>query len=154
MAFGTVLGLAGLRSREAVKRRPRRLDVLEARLNEIEDKMEALRRRHWQRTGASPGRVTEDAAGRSAEGSGRRAEESGRSAEDSGRRATLDDLHTAGASLRDSILRDVDNRLEVHERSVETLRQVVENTDTMLERVLEILEASGPLQKPPAEVER
>ena len=135
MAFGTVLGLAGLRSREAVKRRPRRLDALETRLNEIEDKMEALRRHQRWHTAENPGTVAEDSA---------------RNAENSGRWATSDDLHRACASLRDSIVRDVDNRLEVHERSVETLRQVVESTDAMLERVLEILEASGPLQKPAA----
>ena len=140
MAFGTVLGLAGLRSREAVERRPRRIDALETRLNEIEDKMEALRRRQRWRTVENPGTVAEDSA--------QNAEDSARNAENSGRWATSDDLHRACASLRDSIVRDVDNRLEVHERSVETLRHVVESTDAMLERVLEILEASGPLQKP------
>ena len=136
MAFGTVLGLAGLRSREAVERRPRKIDVLETRLNEIEDKMEALRRRHRQLRVENPGHPV--------------AEDSARNAENSGGWATSNDLHTACAGLRDSILRDVDNRLEVHERSVETLRHVVENTDVMLERVLEILEAGGPLQKPTA----
>ena len=79
-----------------------------------------------------------------------RSSRSDRSSANSSGPVTLDDLHTATASLRDSILRDVDNRLEVHERSVETLRRMIENTDSMLERVLEALEVSESWHKPPS----
>lgn len=114
MAFGAVLGLARFGQGAETGGGQRGFSSLEARLNGIENKLDAVgsgssRQKHF----------------------------------DSKDLATLDDLRTANLTLRESILRDVDRRLEVHEQSIESLRQMIEHTDSMLERVLETLEA-GP----------
>ncbi len=111
MAFGAVLGLArfGL---GAETDGGRGFSSLEARLNGIENKLDAVR------SGNSLKRRI-----------------------DSKDLATLDDLRNANLTLRESILRDVDRRLEVHEQSIESLRRMIEHTDSMLEQVLERLEA-------------
>ena len=111
VAFGAVLGLARFGQGTETGGGQRGFSSLEARLNGIENKLEAVR----------PGNSRQERI-------------------DSKDLATLDDLRAASLTLRESILRDVDRRLEVHEQSIESLRQMIEHTDSMLERDLEMLE--------------
>ena len=55
---------------------------------------------------------------------------------------TGEELEVALARIRETIQRDTEIRLEANERSMESLRRMITETDSMLEQVLEKLEAA------------
>ena len=56
---------------------------------------------------------------------------------------TQADLHTALAEIRATVRQDTEVRLEASEQTMESLRALIVETDSMLEQVLEKLEAAG-----------
>jgi hypothetical protein len=56
---------------------------------------------------------------------------------------TQRELNAAIEQLRSSIGRDTDRRFQANEQAMETLRELIVQTDSMLERVLENLEAGA-----------